>query len=293
MVTVPYRLAPDSPELVPLAGKHAATWALVNHKGVPAIYPPTAQFLFFANAALFGGSLLGWKLILVLFDGLLVAGLFTILRRNSCGLMGLIGVLWCPLLILECYEGGHLDLIGAALVVLALAALGRGWWFVAGIALGLAINVKYLWPVLLLILLTRKAAEIQRGTAFVVVALLVAAVGWLPYLGDLGAALATARMFAESWTFNDVIFEQLRRLPGPRWLPMALVLAVSSLLAVLLALRQPRDVWRDAWLITGAALLLGPVAYPWYFLWIVPGLALRAAGMVGCLGVERSCAAHR
>jgi hypothetical protein len=110
---------------------------------------------------------------------------------------------------------------------------------------------------------------------FVTAVVAVAAASWLPYREGFAAAVATARMFAESWTFNDVIFEWLRRLGGPRWMPMAIVLAVLTGLAALLAFRRSRDFWEDAWLLTGAGLLLSPVAYPWYFLWLVPGLALR------------------
>ncbi|MBU0618195.1 MAG: hypothetical protein KKI02_10795 [Planctomycetes bacterium] len=271
----PYVLPPTAEELAPLAEKHAATWRLINHPDVPAVYPPTAQFLFLCNAAVFGGSLLGWKLILLVFDGLLAIGVVMLLKDRSHALVGLAGVLWCPLLLIECYEGGHLDVIGAALMVLAIVAMSRGRPILSALALGLCINVKYLWPLLLLILLTRQALHWRRRVVFITVTLAVAVASWIPYRAGLGSAVATARMFAEHWTFNDVIFELLRPLPGPRWLPMALVTGVLTVLAGLLVYRRSRDVWRDAWLLTGIALLLGPIAYPWYFIWIVPGLALR------------------
>ena len=271
----PYVLPPTAPPLAPLAHEYNAVWASVNHPDVAAIYPPVAQLLFLGNAAVFGGSLLGWKLILFAFDGLLAAAVWALLRQRSGAMIGLAGVLWCPLLLLETYEGGHLDLIGVALIVLALATLSRGRWIPAAIALALAINVKYLWPLLVLIVCARQAAQQRRGIAFVFVAAAVAAVCWLPYRSGLTEAMATAKMFAESWTFNDVIFEYLRKLPGPRWLPMAVVLGVVLAAAVVLARRARQDIWSDAWLLSGTALLLGPVAYPWYFMWIVPGLALR------------------
>ncbi len=271
----PYVMPPAAAELAPLARSHAATWRLINHPDIPAIYPPTAQMLFLCNAAVFGGSLLGWKLILLAFDALLAVGVVMLLKDRSHALVGLAGVLWCPLLLIESYEGGHLDVIGAALVVLAIVAMSRGRPILSALALGLCINLKYLWPLILLIILLRQAADWRRRVVFVAVTLTVVAAGWIPYRAGFQSAVATARMFAEHWTFNDVIFEQLRELPGPRWLPMALVTGVLAGLAGLLAYRRTRDVWRDAWLLTGTALLLGPIAYPWYFIWIVPGLALR------------------
>lgn len=271
----PYALAPDAGELAPLAEQHPDLWWSIERRHIAAIYPPFAQFLFRCNAAAFGGSLLGWKLHLLVFDVVLAAGLWWLLRGGSQPLVGLAGVLWCPLLVLETYEGGHLDLIGAALIVLAIAALHRGRTVVSAVALGLCVNVKYLWPLLLLIILARQAARRRRCVVFVVMALVVAGTSWIPYRSGFANAVDTARMFAESWTFNDVIFEQLRRLPGPPWVPMAFVVCFLAGLGGVLAFRRPRDLWLDAWLLMGAALLFGPVAYPWYFIWIVPGLAVR------------------
>jgi hypothetical protein len=197
------------------------------------------------------------------------------LRDRARRLIGLAGVLWCPLLLIECYEGGHLDVVGAALLMLALVALDRGRTILAALALGLCINVKYLWPLLALILMTRHVPGWRRRAVFVGVTLAVVAAGWLPYRSGLASAAATVRMFAEHWTFNDIIFEWLRMLPGPRWLPMALVTALLAGLAGLLAYRRSQHLLHDVWLVIGTALLLGPIAYPWYFIWIVPALALR------------------
>lgn len=276
----PYVSSPNAPELAPVAEAYPALAEAVSqpsvHPHIAAVYPPVTQALFLVNAVLFDGALFGWKLILLVFDGLLASALWVVLKGRSAATAGLAAVFWCPLLLLESYEGAHLDLIGAALLVLAIVAMERRHPIVAGVALGLAINVKYLWPLLLLILLIRPALGQRRCLAFITVAVVVAVICWVPYRSGIASALATARYFAEHWTFNDVIFEALRYLPGPRWLPMSLVLAVLIGLAVCLAWRRTGDIWADAWLLSGTALLLSPVAYPWYFLWIVPGLAVRA-----------------
>jgi len=275
----PYVSPPSAPELAPVEAAYPKLAEAVNHPSVhpelAAIYPPVAQMLFRLNAALFDGRLLGWKLILLVFDGLLALSLWHLLRERQDAVAGLTAVFWCPLLLLECYEGAHLDLIGVTLLVLAVLAFQRRHALAAGVALGLAIDVKYLWPLVAFVLLVRPAFARRRGVVFCAATLLVAALAWLPYRDGLGDALATVRYFAEHWTFNDLAFEALRQLPGPRWLPMAVVLAVLTALAGCLARRRAgEEVWPDVWLLCGTALLLGPVAYPWYFLWIVPGLAL-------------------
>lgn len=298
----PYILPPSAPGLAPLAREYADTWRSINHPDIPAIYAPTAQVLFRANATAFDGALWGWKLILLFFDTALVIAIAALLRathdsgerdergekpRRFAAPIGVIGVLWCPLLLIETYEAGHLDVIGVSLLVIAFLALTLRRPIAAGVLLGLSLNVKYLWPLLALLVMTRLAANRRAAVAFVVATICAAVLAWVPYWGSFSHAAATARMFAESWTFNDVIFELLRKAPGPRWLAMAVVLATLGALAALLRMRDAGDspspsgtpsaggVWRDVWLISGTALLLGPVAYPWYFMWIVPALATR------------------
>jgi hypothetical protein len=57
--------------------------------------------------------------------------------------------------------------------------------------------------------------------------------------------------------------------------PTLFVIGVLIVLAAGLVWRRSEDVWSGAWLPAGTGLLLSPVAYPWYFLWIVPGRAYR------------------
>jgi alpha-1,6-mannosyltransferase len=192
----PYVLPPTAGELAPLAQEHPDTWRLINHPAIPAIYPPTAQLLFLCNAAVFDGSLLGWKLILLIFDGLLAIGVVMLLKDRSHALVGLAGVLWCPLLLIETYEGGHLDVIGAALMVLAIVAMSRRRIVLSALALGLSINIKYLWPLLLLIFLSREVPRWRGRLIFVTTTLAVAAASWIPYRAGFDSAIATARVFA-------------------------------------------------------------------------------------------------
>ncbi len=298
----PYRLAPDSPPLRALAAEHEALWERINHRDIPAIYPPTMQTLFRIQAAALGGTLLGWKCVLLLFDGLLAGVLALKLRRLRAPPVWLAGVLWCPLLLLECYEGGHLDLVGVALLAAAVVAYEyapaqprgaiRGTKTLAvcllsGMLLGLSIDVKYFWPAVVAVLLTLRTRPRRYGAALAAAALLVAAAAWVPYRAGFVAARDTARMFAEHWTFNDIIFEALRMVPMARWGPMVIVMVALAAAAGLLGFRRRAagvavaaasdgaDAWTDVWLLSGTTLLLAPVAYPWYFLWIVPGLVCR------------------
>ena len=271
----PYVFPPNAPQLATTADRHASVYREVNHSDVASIYPPFAQLLFRLNASLAGASLMGWKLILLVFDAVLAIAVWWVLRCRGMETIGGIAVRWCPLLLLESYECGHLDLVGVALLAVAIAAMERGRWAASAAMVALSINVKYLWPALAVPLLAVRAADRQRMLAFLGLVATTVVACWLPYHEGIPHALATARTFAETWTFNDPIFELLRAIPGPHWLPMAFVLAGLSALAALLIRRRSVDPWLDTWLLSATALLVSPVAYPWYFLWVVPALATR------------------
>jgi hypothetical protein len=275
----PYRLPPSDAALDELAAQYPRHAANVRqpstHQDIASIYPPVPQLLFRFNAAIFDGALVGWKLILLLFDGLLAGALLYWLVRRGVSGGWLAAVWWCPLLLIESYEGAHLDLVGTALLTTALIFAVERRWIAAGLLLGLAANVKYLWPLLLAALLFGRSLPGWGAVRFALAVAFAGVVVWLPYWDDLPAALATARMFAERWTFNDIVFEAVRLIPGPAFLPPLLVALVLAVLAALLIWRKGGELWRDAWLLGGAGLLLSPVAYPWYFIWILPGLAWR------------------
>lgn len=278
----PYRVPPGDASLDALAAARPALGAAMRHASVhpeiASIYPPAAQLLFYANAALFNGTLIGWKLILLFFDALLSIGVVLLLRPRGAGRAGFAIVWWCPLLLFECYEGGHLDLIGVALLVVGLVAFGRRQFLLAGILLGVSVNVKYLWPLIVGMYLFGRAGGWRQRTAFAAGAMLAGAGLWLPYWESLPAALATVRMFAEHWTFNDWPFELLRMVLYPRWMPMAVILVLLGALAWRLGQAGSENRWNDVWLLGGLGLLLGPVNYPWYFLWVAPGLACSPPG---------------
>lgn len=271
----PYTTPPSDPALAVMAQKHSEIYGMVNHTCVPSIYPPVAQLLFWFNAVVFGGTLLGWKMILLLFDMLMALAGWKLLRVWRLPIWSLCFVLWCPLLVLETYEGGHLDLIGVSLVALALLANERARPVLCGIALGLALNVKYPWPVVTLSLLVLRPGDFRRSVTTLMAAGVVAAVCWIPYLSGLGATISTLRMFSQQWQFNGPVFDLLRMIPGPVWLPAILAAGALLSLTILLSRRPSRPLWTDVWLAFGAVLLLMPVAFPWYFVWLVPALLVK------------------
>src|SRR3989442_1459563 len=104
-----YRSAPWAPELA--HPRDSEFHPRINRPGAGAISPPAAQWLFALAAALAPGSIAGWRLLLLLFDGAPVAMLLLLLRR--LGVPPTAGSIyaWSPLVLFRGVQSGP---VGAA-----------------------------------------------------------------------------------------------------------------------------------------------------------------------------------
>ncbi|MBK6811021.1 MAG: hypothetical protein IPG81_19430 [Sandaracinaceae bacterium] len=114
----PYAHAPDAPALAGLRDAHALR---VNHPELPTIYPPLAIAAF---AALSGLGLLGPKLLGLLGHALLVLAVAR-LTPPARSAQASFAVALNPLLLAEGPLNGHIDVLAAACVLLALLAWSR------------------------------------------------------------------------------------------------------------------------------------------------------------------------
>jgi hypothetical protein len=123
-------------------------WPHVNNPEITAIYPPAAQQIFRAVAALCYASP-AMKAAMVLFDLAVLALLVAAMRPRGLALWAAIGWGWSPLVCFEVAGSGHLDVMAALGIVGWLILLREGREKTAAVMLGWAIAAK-LVPVLLL-----------------------------------------------------------------------------------------------------------------------------------------------
>src|SRR6266852_3901404 len=143
----PYRYAPSAPELAHL--RDGEIHPRINRPAARTIYPPAAQWLFALAAALAPGSIVGWRLLLLLFDGATVAMLLLLLRRLGVPPTAVIIYAWSPLVVFEGVQAGHVEAAMIPLILLALLLRQTGSLVLAGVALGVAVLMK-LYPAVLL-----------------------------------------------------------------------------------------------------------------------------------------------
>jgi len=257
----------DRPTVERWAPLRDEVWDGVNHRDMPAVYPPLFQLAARGVVAVHD-SLTAMKAFLVLCEIATLGLLALVLRRRRLGAERLLVLAWSPLALVEIAGAGHNEAFGMLFLVAALLALDADRPFLSALAAGAGFMAKLL-PGLV------AAAWARRYRPWHVLAALTlaAALAW-PYL-DAGRMLVhSLSQFARFWLFNETLFAPLAALLGSHEAAVRAGALITLGLALLLAWRRTETV-AAALAVVAASLLLSPNVLPWYALWFVPLLVVR------------------
>ena len=264
----PYQSAPDDPALAHL---HVEATRRIDptSAALTTIYPPAAE-LFFRSVTAVHESVTAIVIAVVACDLLTMLVLWRWLATTGRSPWWVIAYAWHPLVAIEGAGGGHIDIVGTFLVVVAGFALSRRRGLLATSALAAAFAVKFL-PIVLAPLLWRRVSlrNALGGVGLIGLA-------YLPFLDmSLAPPVGSLGAYTESWRFNGPIFALLEP-----WLGVLPVLTLATGAGVAVAFMARRTLSVDhpaawAWPLA-ASLLLMPAVYPWYLLWLTPFLTTRA-----------------
>jgi hypothetical protein len=257
----PYLVVPSDPAV---KGLHTAETRDLNNPDLPSPYPAGAQ-LFFRAVTAIQESTFAMKVAFVVCEFAIVFVLLDVLRCTGQQAHLVLAFAWNPLLAIEVAGSGHIDIVGALLLVVSAAALVRRWRATAAIALGLGIAVKFL-PIVLLPLYWKRVRIRDAVLAAVVVALL-----YVPFLNHGRIPIGSLGTYVQSFRFNGPVFAALAQVAPPQLLAG---LAVLVGLATATRLRKAEPKWSPdqfAWPMA-ASLVCAPAIFPWYLLWLLPFL---------------------
>jgi len=287
----PYLVVPSDPAV---KGLHTHDTRNLNNPDLASPYPAGAQ-LFFRAVTGIHESVFAFKAAFVICDLLIVLVLLDVLRRSGQGVHLVLAYAWNPLLAIEVAGCGHIDIVGALLLVISVAALTRRWRATAAVAFGLAVAVKFL-PIVLLPLYWKRLRIRDAALAAAMVGLL-----YVPFLNHSsfspgGLPIGSLGTYVQSFRFNGPVFATLHQVAPPQLLA-ALAVFIGFMTATLLrrawlgraSLRgsapesSPDKFASDVFAgdISGwdmfvwpmaAALFCAPVVFPWYLLWLLPFL---------------------
>ena len=255
----PYIVVPSDPAL---AGLHTPETHTLNNPDVPSPYPAGAQ-LFFRAVTAIHESVFALKVAFVLCDFAIVLVLLDILRCSGQEAHWILAYAWNPLLATDVAGSGHIDIVGALLLLVSVAALSRRWRMTSAIIFALAVAVKFL-PIVLTPLYWRRV-RIRDG----LMAVFVVGMLYVPFLEHGRIPIGSLGTYVERFRFNDPVFAALERVAAPQ-LIVGLAVLVGFITAIWL--RRKSAAWSSdafAWPMA-ASLLCAPVVYPWYLLWLLP-----------------------
>jgi alpha-1,6-mannosyltransferase len=256
----PYIVVPSDPAA---KGLHTPETRNLNNPDLPSPYPAGAQ-LFFRAVTAIQESAFALKLAFVVCEFAIVFVLLDVLRRNQ-GAHLVLAYAWNPLLAIEVAGSGHIDIVGALLLLVSAAALRRRWRATAAVGLALAVAVKLL-PIVLLPLYWKRVRIRDAALAAAVVGLL-----YVPFLNHGRIPIGSLGTYVQSFRFNGPVFATLVQVAPPQLLAG---LAVLVGLVTATWLRSAAAEWSPdvfAWPMA-ASLFCAPVVFPWYLLWLLPFL---------------------
>jgi alpha-1,6-mannosyltransferase len=259
----PYIVIPSDPAA---KGLHTPETRNLNNPDLPSPYPAGAQ-LFFRAVATIQESTFALKVAFGVCEFATVFVLLDVLRCTRQGAHLVLAYAWNPLLAIEVAGSGHVDIVGALLLLVSAAALGRRWRATAAVGLGLAVAVKLL-PIVLLPLYWKRVRIRDAALAAAVVGVL-----YLPFLNQGRILIGSLGTYVQSFRFNGPVFAALDQAAPPQLLA-GLAVLVGLVTATWQRKRGTAPEWSPdvfAWPMA-ASLLCAPAVFPWYLLWLLPFL---------------------
>jgi hypothetical protein len=288
----PWAHPPEDPSLARIVPEPALP---LPHGAVRTVYPPAAEAVFRAGSL--GGRSRGALRALVAAADLAVVWLLA----RGAGASAAALYAFHPLPVLETAGQGHVDAVGSALLLAALAFLASRRSAAAGVAFALSVLTKYV-PLAAVVPFVRRG-----GGRFALAAGAVAGGLWLAASrGGVSPAGGLAD-YATRWEFNAAaypaalsavraadlparakrVFERAKaRLGHPAWAQAVYPwffdgffarLLLAGVLATALAVvaRRARSLGGAVFGSLAALTLCAPTLHPWYLLWTLPFAAAR------------------
>jgi hypothetical protein len=275
-----HRLAKDSDEII----------KNINYPHIRTIYPILSQFVFATAYHISPWKYHAWKVMLFIFDILLLIVLLIILKQLRLPLI-FVSIYWLnPVVIHEIFNAGHMDLLALPFVILALYLQLKNKMSFAVISLAFATGFK-LWAVVLLPLLLRniwsdKKLMLRYSILYTGLVLIM----FIPVLiSNLDESSGFIK-YAEKWVNNAAFYTIYKWIIQQsvslmqinlnclsclsRW-GILIIYLIAGVFILRKVAKDNLQFFTKALLMVAVLYLISPTQFPWYYTWIVPLLAIR------------------
>jgi hypothetical protein len=273
----------------------------VAYPYIRTIYPPITQAVFALSQWITPWGLDTWRGILLLADIICLYLLCRILKRLERPRQQVM-IYWLnPLLITEIMNAGHMDILLLPFLLAGVLFFTHKRLKTAGTMLALAVGVK-IWPLILspffFLKHIRKYKDIKALFAVAAPFIILSFLFLLPQIATKLDGDAGLIAYSENWQVNAFLFSlidaavefiQEDSIHASRIIVAVLFLLLGGYQFVkslknqsLMSHGNKSDHTEDSLFLTRAILmvtvslfLLSPTGYPWYYIWLLPWLAVH------------------
>jgi len=290
----PYKFAPTDIQL--LEFRDQIVYPFINFPEIATSYPPVSQLMFFINN-LIGGSVLSWKILLFSLEIFLYLIIFNLVKHFRLNKFRLLIYFFNPLLIIETYSSGHMEIIGVLFFWIAVYLFYKRYDWKSVILFAISIMTKF-FPLISSIPFLIKKFN-RKSILLIATCLLLI----LPFMFSGILPLPGLFSYINRWEFNGGLFHSVVSILNfldvreYQWIAVnfsghletfhinyaffykifALIILVVIFTNQLNNLRQTSrfrsiNYIQKSFILTAVFLLLMPTLHPWYLIWIIPFL---------------------
>ncbi len=257
----PYILSPNSKELFFLIDNKI--FPLINHKNLPAIYPP---FIIYFNSiiAKICYSVVFYKSVLFVFDILTFFLIILICYKIGNSVRYSIIYWVCPLTTFEIEWSGHNDIVMIFLLLMAICFLLKEKKILSIIFYTFSVLSKFVYLIFGNIFIKK------RILLFICLLMLL----YLPFLQDFIKNFQSLQIYLQSWEFNGSLYKIFSIFIKNKFYVRLLLLMIFVVFWIFVNVRIKNIFKKFLYLILGF-LICSPTVHPWYGLWILPFLCFE------------------
>lgn len=236
----------------------------VSYPNIKTIYFPVSQWLFTLSYQLTGENAIGLKIFYLLFEIITLISLYFLLKKFSIEIKYILIYAALPLITFQFFIDAHIDIAGAALMLLSITLYFYERKLLSYILLGLSVSVKP--PGFLLVpFYFQNEFLLKNKLKSLLVPVLVLALTFLPYIFT-ATPIDTLINYSVNWTFNGMVYNALHLFLNENS-TIRIICGILFLMVYVYLFFIRVNLINKIYLSLFLLLIFSPVAHPWYLIW--------------------------
>ncbi len=258
----PYIYSPNSTNLLHLRDQ---IFIHINHKNLPAIYPP---FMLFFNSIIVKicYSVKFYKFILFLFDIATFILILIICNETKINLRYSILYFIHPLTVIEIEWNGHNDIVMIFLFILGLYFLINNRYIKSVFFYTLSVFSKFVYFIFV--------KEFFKNLQSIIIFFLVGGLLYSVFIINAHNIFYSLNVYLKTWEFNGSIYKIINWFTKNQILTRKILLIIFIFSWIYINLKFT-SIFQRLLFLSVSFILISPTVHPWYGLWILAFLSFN------------------